>query len=40
MTLEEVGQELDLTRERIRQLEKVALEKITQMMEKDKKTYA
>ena len=40
MTLEEVGEELNLTRERIRQLEKVALEKITQMMEKDKKTYA
>jgi RNA polymerase sigma factor (sigma-70 family) len=40
MTLEEVGEELSLTRERIRQLEKVALEKITQMMEKDKKTYA
>ena len=40
MTLEEVGEELSLTRERIRQLEKVALHKITQMMEKDKKTYA
>ena len=40
MTLEEVGEDLSLTRERIRQLEKVALEKITQMMEKDKKTYA
>lgn len=40
MTLEEVGEELNLTRERIRQLEKVALGKITQMMEKDRKTYA
>lgn len=40
MTLEDVGEELNLTRERIRQLEKVALAKIRHMIKQDRKTYA
>ena len=40
MTLEEVGSELNLTRERIRQLETIALNKVSYMMKQDIKTYA
>ena len=40
MTLEQVGVDLNLTRERIRQIETVALAKLSHMVKEDGRTYA
>jgi DNA-directed RNA polymerase sigma subunit (sigma70/sigma32) len=40
MTLEQVGVDLNLTRERIRQIEAVALAKLSHMVKEDGRTYA
>ena len=40
MTLEQVGADLNLTRERIRQIETVALAKLSHMVKEDGRTYA
>lgn len=40
MTLEQVGVDLNLTRERIRQIETIALAKLSHMVKEDGRTYA
>jgi len=40
MTLEQVGVDLNLTRERIRQIETIALAKLSRMVKEDGRTYA